>query len=191
MTDQTANLSPLDLKPNAASNLRVVFICLGVVFGMLGLAYAAVPLYQIFCQVTGFGGTTQRAEGNGLGIIDREMTTRFDANVSSSLNWTVEPASSSLDKIGTIRTVNYIATNNSSVTLTGTAGFNVVPEIMGYYFNKIECFCFIEQTLAPGESVEMPVTFFIDPELAHDAELDTINDVTLSYTFYATENGSS
>ncbi len=166
-------------------NLRLAVILAGVVAGMVGAAYAAVPLYQLFCQVTGFGGTPQLAAENPKGIIDRVMTVRFDSNIDSGLNWTVKPAAPVTDRIGTVETVTYVATNNSKRAVTGQAIFNVAPDSAGIYFNKIECFCFTEQTLQPGETVEMPVTFFVDPDIADNGELDTIREITLSYTFYA------
>ncbi len=173
------------------SNLRTALICAGVFFGMVGVSFAAVPLYRLFCQITGYAGTTQVSEGNVNGIIDREMSVRFDATVSSALDWTVVPAKTVTDRVGEVRVVTYRATNNSDVPITGTASFNVAPSIAGAYFNKIECFCFTEQTLAPGESVEMPITFFLDPELDKVRELDTVTDITLSYTFYASDSRSS
>ena len=185
----------LDTVPNASapnkSNLSVAIICASIVLGMVGLSYAAVPLYQLFCQVTGFGGTTQVSAGNVNGIIDREMSVRFDSNISSDLQWTVKPAATMTDKIGVVQVVNYVATNTSDVEITATAAFNVAPDIAGAYFNKIECFCFTEQTLAPGESVEMPVTFFLDPDLDGVPELDTVREITLSYTFFNVDTGSS
>ena len=165
-------------------NLRVALLLALLVAGMAGLSFAAVPLYQIFCQVTGYGGTTQKAETNGKGVIDRIMGVRFDATVSSGVPIRVRAAESVSDEIGTIRTVTYLATNLTSRELATTASFNVVPEIAGSYFNKIECFCFTEQVIGPGETVEMPVTFFVDPDIADNNELDTIRDITLSYTFY-------
>lgn len=177
--------------PKRTGNLRVAIICASIVFSMVGMSYAAVPLYQLFCQVTGYGGTTQRAEGNINGIIDRSMTVRFDSNIAPGLNWSVKPAAPLTHNVGHVQTIIYVATNNSKYEVTGTASFNVAPDIAGSYFNKIECFCFTEQTLAPGESVEMPVTFFLDPELDGVAEFDTIKEITLSYTFYASETGSS
>jgi cytochrome c oxidase assembly protein subunit 11 len=180
MTDAT-------LDPHTQKNLRVAVILGGVVLAMVGAAYAAVPIYQLFCQVTGFGGTTQKSDGNPKGIIDREMTVRFDSNVGGGLPWKVHPASPITDKIGTVETVNFIAKNLSDKPVTGQAIFNVVPEQTGIYFNKIECFCFTEQTLQPGEEVEMPVTFFVDPDIAENGDLDTVRNITLSYTFYASE----
>ena len=174
-----------------SGNLRVAVLCGGIALGMVGLAYAAVPLYQLFCQITGYGGTTQTAAGNVNGIIERVMTVRFDENVSPDLNFTIVPAQSETNEIGTVRTVTYLATNNSDVPVTSTASFNVAPAIAGAYFNKIECFCFTEQTLQPGESVEMPIVYFLDPELDGVPELDTVREITLSYTFYAAQTGSS
>jgi cytochrome c oxidase assembly protein subunit 11 len=166
-------------------NHRTAAVLAGVVVAMIGAAYAAVPLYQLFCQVTGFGGTPQTASGNPKGVIERQMTVRFDSNVGGDLAWSVAPAKPVTDRIGTVETVTYVATNHSSRRVTGHAVFNVTPEIAGVYFNKIECFCFTEQTLQPGETVEMPVTFFVDPDIAQNGDLDTIRAITLSYTFYA------
>jgi cytochrome c oxidase assembly protein subunit 11 len=152
---------------------------------MLGAAYAAVPLYQVFCKATGYGGTTQRATDNPKGIIDRQMTVRFDSNVTASIPWTITPASPVTAKIGIVETIDFIAHNNSDKVVTGEASFNVSPDATGSYFNKIQCFCFTKQTLQPGETVQMPVVFFVDPDINKDHDLDTIRDITLSYTFYA------
>lgn len=185
----------LTVEHNAASaerrNRRLGMTLLAVVGGMVGLAFASVPLYQLFCQVTGFGGTTQVAEANPKGVIAREMRIRFDVNVEKTLPWTVKPAASITDRIGNVDTVNYIATNNSDKPMTGQAIFNVVPEQAGVYFNKIECFCFTEQTLQPGETVEMPIVFFVDPDIDENRELKTIKEITLSYTFYASDSEGS
>jgi cytochrome c oxidase assembly protein subunit 11 len=158
---------------------------------MVGLSYAAIPLYQLFCQVTGYGGTTRVATGNPKGVIAREMTVRFDSNIDGALAWQVTPSRPVTGKIGTVETVVFVARNLSSKTVTGQAAFNVTPELAGSYFNKIECFCFTEQTLKPGETVEMPVTFFVDPDIDGNADLSTIHDITLSYTFYASANKGS
>ena len=171
-------------KKHRRNNVRLALICLAVVTGMVGMAYVAVPLYYIFCSATGYGGTTRVASGNVNGIINREMSVRFDANISRDLDWTVKPAEMVTNRIGTIQTITFLATNNSDHEVTSTASFNVSPELVGSYFNKIQCFCFTEQTLAPGETAEMPVTFFLDPELDKAHELDTLKEVTLSYTFY-------
>jgi len=172
-------------------NKRVAVAGLGIAMGMVGLAYASVPLYNLFCQVTGFGGTPGTATDNPKGVIDRQMTVRFDSNVATDLAWGVTPAVAITDKVGKVDTVNYVATNLSDKPITGMAVFNVSPEKAGVYFNKIECFCFTQQTLQPGETVEMPIVFFIDPELDDNHELATIREITLSYTFYASENEGS
>nr|MBF0684025.1 cytochrome c oxidase assembly protein [Pseudomonas sp.] len=162
-----------------------------IVVSMVGLAFASVPLYQLFCQVTGYGGTTQVAADNPKGVLAREMTVRFDSNVEGALPWTVKAAAPITDKIGQVDTVNYVATNLSDKPVTGMAIFNVSPDRAGVYFNKIECFCFTEQTLQPGETVEMPIVFFVDPDLDDNHELATVNEITLSYTFYASDNEGS
>ena len=185
---RAATLPPVT--PAMRRNQRVGFICLGLVAGMMGLAYAAVPLYEMFCQATGYGGTTQNAAGNPKGVIARPMTVRFDSNIDSGLNWTVVASKPITDDIGKVDTVNFTATNNSDKPVTGQAVFNVSPERAGLYFNKIECFCFTEQTLQPGETVDMPIVFFVDPDLAKNAELDTLKELTLSYTFYPVNKGS-
>jgi cytochrome c oxidase assembly protein subunit 11 len=183
MTDATLH-TPLDPRRNR----RVVVICVGIVAAMGGLAYASVPLYQLFCQVTGFGGTPRLAEDAPRGLIDRQMTVRFDASVAPTLNWKVVAARPVTDQVGAVETINYQATNLSDVPVTGTAVFNVTPEIAGGYFNKMECFCFTEQTLQPGETVDMPVTFFVDPDIDGNGDLDTVREITLSYTFYPTDS---
>ncbi len=176
--------STTSLSPDNARNRRVAVLCVGLVFGMIGLAYASVPLYALFCQVTGFGGTTQVSAGNPRGVIERTMKVSFDSNIDSSLGWRVTPARAVTDPIGSVKTITYRATNLTDEPVSGTAVFNVTPERAGAYFNKIECFCFTSQTLGPNETVEMPVTFFVDPAIAENGELDTINEITLSYTFY-------
>lgn len=181
-------MSDLSLPATAnRRNTRTAVILAAVVVGMVGVAYAAVPLYQIFCQVTGYGGTTQVASDNPKGVIDRVMAVRFDANVSTGLPWQVTAAPRVTDKIGHVETVNYVAVNLSDKPVTGTAAFNVTPSLAGGYFNKIECFCFTEQTLQPGERVEMPVTFFVDPDIDAVEDLSTVREITLSYTFYASD----
>jgi cytochrome c oxidase assembly protein subunit 11 len=177
--------------PRDNRNLKTAIVLGGLVAGMIGAAYAAVPLYEMFCQITGLGGTTQVASGNPKGVIAREMTVRFDSNIDSNLPWTVSPAAAVTDGIGTVETVNYVAVNKSDKPITGQAIFNVTPEQAGIYFNKIECFCFTEQTLQPGERVEMPVTFFVDPDIDQNEDLKTIREITLSYTFYAQSSEES
>lgn len=184
MTDATL---PID---RHRGNRRIATVLALFAAGMVGMAFAAVPLYQLFCAVTGYDGTTQVADGNPKGVIDRQMTVGFDSNVDRRLPWRVEPSRPVTSQIGEVTTVTYLATNLSDREITGSAVFNVVPETAGIYFNKIECFCFTEQTLKPGESVEMPVTFFVDPDLDANAELDTVRQITLSYTFYASSEGT-
>lgn len=183
-------LETVQASPPNRSNTRLALTLGGVVVLMVGAAFAAVPLYDLFCRVTGFGGTTQVASDNPKGVIAREMKVSFDANVEGGLAWTVKPAAAVTDRIGNVETVNYIAHNFSDRTVTGKAIFNVTPEQTGIYFNKIECFCFTEQTLKPGETVEMPVTFFVDPDIDQIRDLKTIREITLSYTFYAEPEGN-
>ncbi len=152
---------------------------------MLGLAFASVPLYQMFCQVTGFAGTTQRAAKAPDSVLDKTVIVRFDANTSSELSWKFKPVQTKVNvRLGEQTLAFYRATNTSDKPVTGTATFNVAPEAAGAYFNKLECFCFTEQTLQPGESVEMPVSFFVDPVMAKDRSARSITQITLSYTFY-------
>ncbi len=184
-------MTDLAHSPREYRNLKTAIVLGGVVAAMVGAAYAAVPLYELFCQVTGFGGTTQVASGNPKGVIAREMSVRFDSNVDGKLPWDVRPAAPVKAQIGTVETVNFIAVNNSTKPLTGQAIFNVTPEQAGIYFNKIECFCFTEQTLQPGERVEMPVTFFVDPDIDQNDDLRTVREITLSYTFYAQSSEES
>jgi cytochrome c oxidase assembly protein subunit 11 len=183
----TETLSPLPERRNR--NVAALLFLLAI--GMVGAAYAAVPIYQLFCQITGYGGTTRVASDNPKGVIAREMTTRFDSNIDGGLAWQVTAARPVKSQIGHVETVVFTARTLSNTTGTGTAVFNVTPERAGSYFNKIECFCFTEQTLRPGETVEMPVTFFVDPDIDKEAELKTIHDITLSYTFYASKNKGS
>ncbi|MGE0239245.1 MAG: cytochrome c oxidase assembly protein [Parvibaculaceae bacterium] len=182
-------MSRLPVTPNSAKNRKVALMSALVVVGMVGLAYASVPLYRLFCQVTGFGGTTQRAEAAPETIVDRRMTILFDANTAGSLPWTFEPVQRSLEvKVGEEHFAYYRATNRSDRAVTGSAVFNVTPDTAGAYFNKIQCFCFTEQTLKPGESIEMPVSFFVDPAIVEDHGLDKVNAITLSYTFYPADD---
>jgi cytochrome c oxidase assembly protein subunit 11 len=166
-------------------NRGVAAIAGAVAIAMLGAAYAAVPLYRMFCQVTGFGGTTQRAEAAPGKVLDRTIAVRFDANTSGALDWSFHPEQTTVTvKLGEQTMAFYRATNNSSGTLTGSAVFNVTPPTAGAFFNKIQCFCFTEQTLGPGESVDMPVVFFVDPDIVNDPDGAGIKEITLSYTFY-------
>ena len=166
-------------------NGAVALALVGLVAGMTGLAFAAVPLYRLFCQVTGYSGVPQRAEAAPEQGLDRTIQVRFDANVDRALPWSFVPVERVIDvKIGESTLAFFKAANDSNASMTGTAIFNVVPERAARYFNKIECFCFKEQTLAPGASIEMPVTFFIDPKIVDDEDTKNISEITLSYTFY-------
>ncbi|WP_291844872.1 cytochrome c oxidase assembly protein [Maricaulis sp.] len=159
---------------------------------MVGAAYAAVPLYDLFCKVTGYGGTTQVAVGEAGEILDREVTVYFDANTNRNLPWTFEPAQRSITvRVGETALAYYTATNNSSQPVTGVATYNVAPYKVASYFSKLECFCFTEQTLQPGESIEMPVLFFVDPLIAEEPRLDDVSAITLSYTFFESQDGAS
>ena len=158
---------------------------------MLGLAFASVPLYRIFCQVTGFGGTTMKAEA-APGAVAGQVGVRFDANIDPRLPWKFEPGQSTVRIQPGARTViHYKATNFTARKTVGTATFNVSPAVAGQYFSKIECFCFTEQTLKGGESVKMPVVFFVDPKIREDEATRHIDEITLSYTFYPVENPAS
>lgn len=169
----------------SSRNRAVAMVAVGVVAGMVGLAYASVPLYRLFCQVTGYGGTTQRAEAAGEVVADRKITVRFNADVNSRLPWRFAPEQREVTlAIGETGLAFYRATNQSAETVTGTATFNVTPFKAGPYFNKIECFCFTEQALEPGQSVDMPVTFFVDPAILEDPDLADVHTITLSYTFF-------
>ena len=162
----------------------------GVVCGMVGLSFAAVPLYRLFCQVTGFGGTTQVAEAAPAEIGERVVTIRFNADIARDLPWRFKPAQREMTvRVGEMVTAVYSAENQSNRTLVGSSTFNVTPLKVGAYFNKIECFCFEEQTLAPGEQADLPVSFFVDPEIVEDRRLDDVDTITLSYTFFARGEG--
>src|SRR5215831_7674879 len=152
---------------------------------MVGMSYAAVPLYTWFCRTTGFGGTTQVASAAPAGMLDRKITVRFDANVGPGLPWRFAPEVTSIDlKIGEVATVLYKITNESARPTTGQAAYNVTPPTTGAYFTKINCFCFTEQQLKPGETREITVVFYVDPALAKDSDQDDLNTITLSYTMY-------
>ena len=168
-----------------AGNGRVALLCAALVAGMVGLAYASVPLYRMFCQATGFGGTTMRATKPASEVLDRTITVRFDGNVGPGLNWefaAVEPVK--VVRLGESAMGVYRVTNRSDRAVVGTATFNVTPDQAGGFFNKLECFCFTEQRLEPGQTVDMPVSFFVDPAMAKDTDGAHIRYITLSYTFY-------
>lgn len=168
---------------------QIVLTCAGIVIGMIGMAYAAVPLYDLFCRVTGYGGTTQQAEHVSDIILDRMMTVRFDANTARDLPWGFRPQQVKVDlKVGEDGVAFYTAENLSDHPIVGTATYNVTPQKAGVYFAKIQCFCFTEQVLMPGEKIDMPVTFFVDPAIADDPDMDDVSTITLSYTFFEKTN---
>ena len=169
-------------------NRRLALGLAVVVPAMIGASYAAVPLYDLFCKVTGFGGTTNVAEAASETVLDEKVRVRFDSNVDSNMGWTFRPMQREMElRIGENAIAFYEAINNTDQPVTGTASYNVAPDAAGYFFNKIECFCFTEQTLQPGERVEMPVSFYVDPEMVTDRDAGRIRDITLSYTFHRTE----
>lgn len=180
MTDAKATLS--------GKNRRSAMMAGAMGLGMLGLGFAAVPLYEVFCRVTGYAGTTQRvgeAQAATVQATNRVMSIRFDSNVNSALPWSFKPEQA-VDHVtvGARDMAIFIATNNSDQPVVGTATFNVTPLLAGQYFNKIQCFCFSEQLLKPGQTMRMPVLYYVDPAIMDDPETKDIKEITLSYTFY-------
>lgn len=176
--------APSDLNKR---NARIAIYCAIGLFGMVGAAYASVPLYRAFCQLTGFDGTIRKAEAAPAKVLDRKLLIRFDANVRD-LPWSFKPSQVTQEvKIGATGLAFYKVTNNGRTPITGRASYNVVPESAGAYFQKLECFCFNDQTIQPGQSVEFPVVYFVDPQFATDFETKGKTEVTLSYTFFPVE----
>lgn len=174
-----------EIKRSDRRNRKLVLACVGMVGLMLGASYASVPLYDLFCRVTGYGGTTQQAESGADHLGKRMVTVQFDANVARGMPWDFRPAQREMKlRTGETGIAYYRATNNTDRTVIGTATFNVTPLKVGYYFNKIDCFCFTEQVLEPGQTVDMPVQFFVDPEMEDDSNADEVKLITLSYTFF-------
>ena len=166
-------------------NRRVALMAVMGGLAMLGLTYASVPLYSIFCKATGYGGTPKRAEAAPAKSTDHVITIRFDANMAGSLGWNFHAVEPTIKvKTGEQTLAHYTATNTSDRVYTGSAVYNVVPEAAAAYFDKIQCFCFTEHTLKPGETVDLPVVFFVDPAIADDPDTRSITEITLSYTFY-------
>ena len=165
---------------------RVFLVSLfALVAGMVGLAFASAPLYTMFCRVTGFGGTTQRADAAPGKVLDRVITIRFNSDVNDALPWNFRPEQRELKvRVGETGLANYRAENRAAKPTVGTAVYNVTPDKAGLYFNKIQCFCFDEQVLEPGQSVDMPVAFFVDPAMADDPNMEDVTTITLSYTFF-------
>lgn len=168
-----------------ARNRKILSITLGVVFLMIAMAYASVPLYRVFCKVTGWGGTTQTAKVAPHQSIDRKIKIRFSANVARDMPWDFKPDITEVEvKIGQDAIVSFTAENKTKAPITGTAVYNVTPLQAGKYFFKTQCFCFGQQVLAPGQKVHMPVTFYVDPKIADDRDMDDVHTITLSYTFF-------
>jgi len=179
---------PIDPQPHRkrrSRDLLVAFLCGAFVAVMVGVSFAAVPLYSWFCRTTGFGGTTQVAKALPTHELARKITVRFDSNVADGLPWSFEPERRTIDvRLGQVVTIYYRVTNESARVTVGQAGYNVSPPTVGIYFEKINCFCFTTQTMKPGESRDMAVVFYVDPKLAKDFEQNDVSTITLSYTFY-------
>src|ERR1700678_4386070 len=170
--------------PKLRRDVIVAFCCGGLVASMVGLSFAAVPFYSWFCRTTGYGGTTQVAKTAPAQTSDRTITVRFDSNVAAGLPWRFEPERRTIDvKLGEVVTVYYKVTNLAARETAGQAGYTVSRSTVGLYFEKINCFCFTEQTMKPGETRDMAVVFYVDPKLAADAEQNGVKLITLSYTF--------
>lgn len=183
-TPADRNTSPKEA-PHRRGNRLMGLALAGVVAGMVGLSFAAVPLYSLFCQVTGYGGTTQVADQVPDQPLERTIKVRFNADTNPALPWRFQPEQREVEvRIGEPTLIFYSAENLSARVTRGTASFNVTPLKAGAYFDKIDCFCFTEQTLQPGEQVEMGVSFYIDPRMMDDASMDSVETITLSYTFF-------
>lgn len=184
--EQSATSPRIASRRSLTRDAMVAATCGFVVVLMVGASYAAVPFYNWFCRATGFNGTTQVATSEPAGApLARKIAIRFDSNVAPGLPWKFEPERTEIEvKIGEVVTVFYDVTNQSARTTTGQAAYNVAPLTVGAYFQKINCFCFTEQTMAPGEKREMPVVFYVDPSIVKDSDNDGLNTITLSYTFY-------
>jgi cytochrome c oxidase assembly protein subunit 11 len=172
--------------PLRRRDIVVAVSCSLFVAGMVGAAYAAVPFYNWFCRTTGYGGTTQVSHQAPSFISDRKVTVRFDSNVTSGLPWRFEPERNTIEvRLGEVVTVYYKVINEAARDTFGQASYNVSPPTVGIYFDKINCFCFTEQHMKPGETRDMAVVFYVDPKLVEDSEQDGLTNITLSYTFYA------
>ena len=187
-------MSKRDVAQTAAARRKsaTALALAGVVAGMVGLSYASVPLYRLFCQVTGYGGTTQVATEAPREVLDRVITVRFNADTAPGLAWSFEPVQRDMTvRIGESALAYYRARNLTDRPLVGMATFNVTPDKVGQYFDKIACFCFDQQRLGPGETVDMPVSFFVDPSLARDRGMKDVSHITLSYTFFPVDDGGT
>lgn len=178
-------IAPQPHRKRRGRDALVAFLCGAFVATMVGVSFAAVPLYSWFCRTTGFNGTTQVAKAAPAHQSARKITVRFDSNVAEGLPWSFEPERRTIDvQLGQVATVYYKVTNQTARVTVGQAGYNVSPPRVGIYFEKINCFCFTTQTMKPGESRDMAVVFYVDPKLAEDSEQNEVSTITLSYTFY-------
>jgi len=178
-------IAPRDDKPRLRRDLVIATCCGVFVAAMVGAAYASVPLYSLFCKVTGFGGTPLISERAPDHVLGRQLTIRFDSNVMAGLPWIFKPEQNEIKlRIGEVATVHYKVINEAAREITAQASYNVSPPQVGAYFDKINCFCFTEQTMKPGETREMTVVFYVDPAIVKDRDQDELNTITLSYTFY-------
>ena len=182
-THQTSSSSPRPAPVRGARSTAL--LCAGLASGMVGLAYASVPLYDLFCRVTGFDGTPVVGSSPAGQVLDRTIAVRFDANVAPGLTWQFAPEASEVTvKLGETKTVFYKVKNVGPAASTGIAAFNVQPGLVGSYFVKLQCFCFTEQTLQPGETLESAVVFYVDPDLTKDPNANELSAITLSYTYF-------
>lgn len=180
-----ADLTPARKSRSLVRDIKVALAAFAFGATMFGVSFAAVPLYEMFCRITGFGGTTMVAERPADRVVDHPLTIRFDANVSPQLTWRFQAETAAMEvKAGETHTMTYTVTNTSNQPTTGMATYNVTPLGTGRFFNKLQCFCFTEQTLAPGETREFTVVFFVDPAIAEDREQRRVDTITLSYTFF-------
>ncbi|MGZ8362487.1 MAG: cytochrome c oxidase assembly protein [Caulobacteraceae bacterium] len=176
--------------PQRIRVLRGAAIAAVVVAAMVGLAYASVPLYRAFCAATGFGGTPGRATANTSSVLNRKVSVRFDTNVRNDLPWTFQAEQQKVDvKIGATAMAYFKVHNTSNRAITARATYNVLPNEAAYYFRKLQCFCFSDQTLKAGETAEFPMIFFVDPDMIKDDEAKNTNEIVLSYTFFPTPDG--
>jgi cytochrome c oxidase assembly protein subunit 11 len=172
-------------------NTKVVLYLVGTLVVMGGLAYASVPLYRAFCSATGFNGTARRAAAAPKVAVDKFMRVRFDAN-ARDIPWSFKPDEPYLDtQVGRTKMINFTVTNNGKTPITGRASYNILPDTMGAYFMKLQCFCFQNQTLQPGESKQFPVVYYLDPKLVTDPDTKTLPEVTLSYTFFEVKDAAA
>ena len=181
----TSSTNPAAVRRPEGRNAATGLVLAGVALGMVGMAFAAVPLYSLFCQVTGYGGTSQVAVEAPGAVSGRMITVQFDASIASGMPWKFKPVQREIKvRIGEEQLAFYRAHNPLNRAVMGTATYNVTPHKAGPYFSKIDCFCFTEQVLEPGQSVDMPVSFFVDPDILKDPGLDDVRTITLSYTFF-------